>query len=190
MIGPVVVMETGRTNERQDEDIMTHLLPRRSEEDVDGNSQKAAVTCQRKPHHVHIEKKKKTKKRKCWFISSPICRPPGAANVLLGDIRGSWANTMLHRSHVTHKSEPDVGGGESRASCACLLQEVLMELLEECADGLWKAERYELIADVYRLIIPIYEQRRDFEVSSRSRGGHMHRRTFVSACTLELGSEP
>lgn len=39
-----------------------------------------------------------------------------------------------------------------------------MELLEECADGLWKAERYELIADVYRLIIPIYEQRRDFEV--------------------------
>lgn len=39
-----------------------------------------------------------------------------------------------------------------------------MELLEACADGLWKAERYELIADVYRLIIPIYEQRRDFEV--------------------------
>ncbi|RVE75246.1 hypothetical protein OJAV_G00015200 [Oryzias javanicus] len=42
-------------------------------------------------------------------------------------------------------------------------EEVLMELLEECADGLWKAERYELIADVYKLIIPIYEQRRDFE---------------------------
>uniref|UniRef100_A0A3Q0T1I1 Dedicator of cytokinesis 9b n=1 Tax=Amphilophus citrinellus TaxID=61819 RepID=A0A3Q0T1I1_AMPCI len=42
-------------------------------------------------------------------------------------------------------------------------EEVLIELLEECADGLWKAERYELIADVYRLIIPIYEQRRDFE---------------------------
>ncbi|XP_037392446.1 dedicator of cytokinesis protein 9 isoform X8 [Pygocentrus nattereri] len=42
-------------------------------------------------------------------------------------------------------------------------EEVLMELLEECADGLWKAERYELISDIYRLIIPIYEQRRDFE---------------------------
>uniref|UniRef100_A0A3P9II38 Dedicator of cytokinesis 9b n=1 Tax=Oryzias latipes TaxID=8090 RepID=A0A3P9II38_ORYLA len=42
-------------------------------------------------------------------------------------------------------------------------EEVLLELLEECADGLWKAERYELIADVYKLIIPIYEQRRDFE---------------------------
>lgn len=44
-----------------------------------------------------------------------------------------------------------------------------MELLEECADGLWKAERYELIADIYRLIIPIYEQRRDFEVPERCR---------------------
>lgn len=44
------------------------------------------------------------------------------------------------------------------------LQDVLMELLEECADGLWKAERYELISDIYKLIIPIYEKRRDFEV--------------------------
>lgn len=43
-------------------------------------------------------------------------------------------------------------------------QDVLMELLEECADGLWKAERYELISDIYKLIIPIYEKRRDFEV--------------------------
>uniref|UniRef100_A0A674DQL3 Dedicator of cytokinesis 9 n=1 Tax=Salmo trutta TaxID=8032 RepID=A0A674DQL3_SALTR len=42
-------------------------------------------------------------------------------------------------------------------------EDVLMELLEECADGLWKAERYELISDVYKLIIPIYEQGRDFE---------------------------
>lgn len=47
------------------------------------------------------------------------------------------------------------------------VQEVLMELLEECADGLWKAERYELITDIYRLIIPIYEQRRDFEVNCK-----------------------
>lgn len=61
---------------------------------------------------------------------------------------------------------PQVGGQTLHPFvrvCVCV-QEVLMELLEECADGLWKAERYELIADVYRLIIPIYEQRRDFEV--------------------------
>ncbi|XP_056610167.1 dedicator of cytokinesis protein 9 isoform X2 [Triplophysa dalaica] len=42
-------------------------------------------------------------------------------------------------------------------------EDVLVELLEECADGLWKAERYELISDIYKLIIPIYEKRRDFE---------------------------
>ncbi|XP_077077559.1 dedicator of cytokinesis protein 9 isoform X8 [Siphateles boraxobius] len=42
-------------------------------------------------------------------------------------------------------------------------EDVLMELLEACADGLWKAERYELISDIYKLIIPIYEKRRDFE---------------------------
>ncbi|XP_077599633.1 dedicator of cytokinesis protein 9-like [Stigmatopora nigra] len=42
-------------------------------------------------------------------------------------------------------------------------EEVLIELLEECAEGLWNAERYELIADIYRLIIPIHEKRRDFE---------------------------
>lgn len=49
-------------------------------------------------------------------------------------------------------------------------QDVLMELLEECADGLWKAERYELISDIYKLIIPIYEKRRDFEVRGLSGG--------------------
>lgn len=39
-----------------------------------------------------------------------------------------------------------------------------MELLEQCIDGLWKAERYETISEVSKLIIPIYEKRREFEV--------------------------
>ncbi|XP_062853748.1 dedicator of cytokinesis protein 9 [Trichomycterus rosablanca] len=42
-------------------------------------------------------------------------------------------------------------------------EEVLIELLEKCTDALWKAERYELISDIYKLIVPIYEQRRDFQ---------------------------
>lgn len=42
-------------------------------------------------------------------------------------------------------------------------EEVLVELLERCVDGLWKAERYELISDISKLIIPIYEKRREFE---------------------------
>lgn len=61
-----------------------------------------------------------------------------------------------------------------------------MELLEECADGLWKAERYELIADVYRLIIPIYEQRRDFEVNTVQElpGNVVRWITFISSLIL------
>uniref|UniRef100_A0A8C8SK47 Dedicator of cytokinesis 11 n=1 Tax=Pelusios castaneus TaxID=367368 RepID=A0A8C8SK47_9SAUR len=42
-------------------------------------------------------------------------------------------------------------------------EEVLVELLEQCVDGLWKAERYEIISEVSKLIIPIYEKRREFE---------------------------
>uniref|UniRef100_UPI00398F1DC7 dedicator of cytokinesis protein 11-like isoform X1 n=2 Tax=Pristiophorus japonicus TaxID=55135 RepID=UPI00398F1DC7 len=42
-------------------------------------------------------------------------------------------------------------------------EDVLVELLENCADGLWNAERYELMAVIYKFIIPIYEKRREFE---------------------------
>lgn len=37
--------------------------------------------------------------------------------------------------------------------------------MEQCVDGLWKAERYEVIAEVAKMIIPIYEKRREFEVA-------------------------
>ena len=39
------------------------------------------------------------------------------------------------------------------------MQEVLLELLEHCVDGLWKAEHYEVISEISKLIIPIYENR-------------------------------
>ncbi|XP_069049551.1 dedicator of cytokinesis protein 11 isoform X4 [Lepisosteus oculatus] len=42
-------------------------------------------------------------------------------------------------------------------------EEILVELLELCVDGLWKAERYELIAEVSKFIIPVYEKRHEFE---------------------------
>ncbi|KAM8954282.1 LOW QUALITY PROTEIN: dedicator of cytokinesis protein 11 [Pelodytes ibericus] len=42
-------------------------------------------------------------------------------------------------------------------------EEVLLELLEQCVDGLWKAERYETISEVSKLLVPIYEKRREFE---------------------------
>ena len=46
------------------------------------------------------------------------------------------------------------------------MQEVLLELLEHCVDGLGKAEHYEVISEISKLIVPIYENRREFEVSN------------------------
>uniref|UniRef100_A0A4W4GCC0 Dedicator of cytokinesis 9a n=1 Tax=Electrophorus electricus TaxID=8005 RepID=A0A4W4GCC0_ELEEL len=63
------------------------------------------------------------------------------------ELRKTWLDSMA-RIHVKNGD---------------LSEDVLMELLEECAEGLWKAERYELISDISKLIIPIYEKRRDFE---------------------------
>lgn len=65
-----------------------------------------------------------------------------------------------------------------------------MELLEQCADGLWKAERYELIADIYKLIIPIYEKRRDFEVLNSSKVNSCEKKilNFLSNCMIHWTS--
>ena len=46
------------------------------------------------------------------------------------------------------------------------IQEVLVERLELCVEGLWKAERYELITHIAKLLIPVYEKRHEFEVGS------------------------
>lgn len=45
-------------------------------------------------------------------------------------------------------------------------QGLLLEQLETCAEMLEKAERYELLGHLYRLIIPIYENKRDYEALS------------------------
>uniref|UniRef100_A0A672SK89 Dedicator of cytokinesis protein 11-like n=1 Tax=Sinocyclocheilus grahami TaxID=75366 RepID=A0A672SK89_SINGR len=44
-------------------------------------------------------------------------------------------------------------------------EDVLVEQLEVCVEGLWKAERFELITHIARLIIPVYEKRHEFEVT-------------------------
>lgn len=44
---------------------------------------------------------------------------------------------------------------------------MLVEHLEVCVDALWKAERYELITHIAKLIIPIYEKRHEYEVAQQ-----------------------
>ena len=52
-----------------------------------------------------------------------------------------------------------------------------MDLLEQSAKFLERAERYEVMGEVYKLAIPIYEQERDFLVSR-------HRQQREELCTL------
>uniref|UniRef100_A0A4W3JXC9 Dedicator of cytokinesis 10 n=1 Tax=Callorhinchus milii TaxID=7868 RepID=A0A4W3JXC9_CALMI len=42
-------------------------------------------------------------------------------------------------------------------------EDTLVEQLEACVDYLWKSERHELIADVYKPVITVYEKKRDFK---------------------------
>ena len=42
-------------------------------------------------------------------------------------------------------------------------ESLLLEQLEVCADTLEKAERFELLGHLYRLIVPIYEKKRNYE---------------------------
>lgn len=45
-----------------------------------------------------------------------------------------------------------------------VLQDTLVEQLEMCVDYLWKSERYELIAEINKPVIAVFEKRRDFKV--------------------------
>jgi len=42
-------------------------------------------------------------------------------------------------------------------------ESLLLEQLEVCADTLEKAERFELLGHLYRLIVPMYEKSRNYE---------------------------
>lgn len=45
---------------------------------------------------------------------------------------------------------------------------ILLEQLECCAEFIDRAERYEVLGDLYKLIIPIYEKKRDYEMLRKS----------------------
>lgn len=44
------------------------------------------------------------------------------------------------------------------------LQETMVEYLEKASRSLEVAERYEMLGEIYKLVIPIYEFNRDYEV--------------------------
>lgn len=46
-------------------------------------------------------------------------------------------------------------------------EDTLVERLEQCADMLQQAERYEIMSEVYKLVIPMYERKRNYEALSK-----------------------
>lgn len=45
---------------------------------------------------------------------------------------------------------------------------MLLEQLERCAEFIDKAERYEILGELYKLIIPIYEKKRNYDMLQKS----------------------
>lgn len=46
-------------------------------------------------------------------------------------------------------------------------EQILLEQLENCVPLVEKAERYELLGPLFKLIIPIYEKRRNYQALSQ-----------------------
>lgn len=57
----------------------------------------------------------------------------------------------------------DSAGGMAAAANDTLYgEQALLERLEECAVSLRRAELYECLGELYKLIIPVYERRKDY----------------------------
>lgn len=144
--------------------------------------------------------------RVCW-ISRPDfalafvkLQPPSAwagqhscASVLMSKKRAPWRKTPVLKILPTQRSVPaltprsSVCSFSDTVSRASHVQDTLVEQLKLCVDYLWKSERYELIADINKPVIAVFEKRRDFKVSSnlhtckRPQNGVFNRRVCVSA---------
>ncbi|XP_028319592.1 dedicator of cytokinesis protein 10 isoform X2 [Gouania willdenowi] len=71
-----------------------------------------------------------------------------------------WAAFMCISPNVKEESamKEDTGTQDTPYT-----EDTLVEQLELCVDYLWKSERYELIADINKPVIVVFEKRRDFK---------------------------
>lgn len=60
----------------------------------------------------------------------------------------------------------DSGGSVVAANDTLYGEQALLERLETCAISLRRAELYECFGELYKLVIPIYEQRKDYHALS------------------------
>lgn len=87
---------------------------------------------------------------------------------LKGGVSMSWGATAFAK--ISRNIPRDEKGLklDSGAQDSQYTEQMLLEQLKECADYLDRAERYECLGELYRLIVPIYEHRRDYTSLSQA----------------------
>ncbi|XP_051965596.1 dedicator of cytokinesis protein 10 isoform X3 [Xyrauchen texanus] len=97
-----------------------------------------------------------SKDEACVINCSPLLTPrDGETSFSMG-----WAAFMNISPNVKEEGamKEDTGTQDTPYT-----EDTLVEQLEMCVDYLWKSERYELIADINKPVIAVFEKRRDFK---------------------------
>jgi hypothetical protein len=80
------------------------------------------------------------------------------------------SKTFVTISPNISRDESGVQEDKGMADVQQYSEHTLVEELEKCVDLLDQAERYEVICDVYQMILPIYQRNRDYEELARAYG--------------------
>uniref|UniRef100_A0A9J8BQN6 Dedicator of cytokinesis 10 n=1 Tax=Cyprinus carpio carpio TaxID=630221 RepID=A0A9J8BQN6_CYPCA len=97
-----------------------------------------------------------SKEGACVINSSPLLTPrDGESSFSMG-----WAAFMNISPNVKEEGAMKEDAGTQDTPYT---EDTLVEQLEMCADYLWKSERYELIAEINKPVIAVFEKRRDFK---------------------------
>ncbi|XP_043114583.1 dedicator of cytokinesis protein 10 isoform X10 [Puntigrus tetrazona] len=97
-----------------------------------------------------------SKEGACVINSSPLLTPQdGESSFSMG-----WAAFMNISPNVKEEGAMKEDAGTQDTPYT---EDTLVEQLEMCVDYLWKSERYELIAEINKPVIAVFEKRRDFK---------------------------
>uniref|UniRef100_A0A4W6ED68 Dedicator of cytokinesis 10 n=1 Tax=Lates calcarifer TaxID=8187 RepID=A0A4W6ED68_LATCA len=100
--------------------------------------------------------------RRTWLesMAKVHVRNGDLSEVIKSSFSMGWAAFMCISPNVKEEGamKEDTGTQDTPYT-----EDTLVEQLELCVDYLWKSERYELIADINKPVIAVFEKRRDFK---------------------------
>lgn len=97
-----------------------------------------------------------SKEEACVINCSPLLTPQDVETLF----SMGWAAFMNISPNVKEEGAMKEDAGTQDTPYT---EDTLVEQLEMCVDYLWKSERYELIADINKPVIAVFEKRRDFK---------------------------